>query len=138
MQTRGSRKKPIERERPQSWTKPLPPVTMPGEYRKVVPAVLASYHAHDQAMTNAQQLGRVAFAWPLAGTNEQNLALRTGLVDLNYTTVGDLLQQPQQRGLVVSHARILILGTYVAYANRLPRKGAANKTLPEVLAASEV
>lgn len=66
------------------------------------------------------------------------LALHTSLVDLNHATVGDLFQKSQQRRLVISNARVLVLSPYVANTNRLSGKGAANQTLPEVLAASEV
>ena len=65
------------------------------------------------------------------------LALHTGFVDLYHAAVGDLLEQPEKRGFVVAHTRILILSSYVSNADRFAGESAADKSLSEVLAPSE-
>ena len=64
--------------------------------------------------------------------------LCTGFVDLYDAAVGDLLQQSQQRCLVVSYSRVLVLSADISDADRLAGESAAHKTLSEMLAAAEV
>lgn len=91
----------MERERPQSWTKPSPPVTIPGEYRKVVPALEASLIWLSCFITLLgggsvlSEPALKALRTILWHEVTATLALHTGFVDLNGAAVGDLFEQPQ-------------------------------------------
>lgn len=58
---------------------------------------------------------------------------RTCLIDLDDATVCDLLQQAQQRGLVVSQPRALVVRANVVNPDGPPRDGGAHQALPEAL-----
>jgi len=61
----------------------------------------------------------------------------TCLVDLHDAAIGDLLQKPQQAGLVVPQARVLIARPDVVDADGPSRQRRARQPLPEVAGASE-
>ncbi len=61
----------------------------------------------------------------------------TCLVDLHDAAIGDLLEQPQQAGLVIPQARILVARPDVVDADGPPRQRRARQPLPEVAGASE-
>lgn len=61
----------------------------------------------------------------------------TCLVDLDDAAVCHLLQQPQQRGLIVPQPGALVVGTDVVDPDRPPRDGGAHQALPEALRAAE-
>lgn len=61
----------------------------------------------------------------------------TCLIDLHQAAIGQLLQQAQQRGLVVAQPGALVARTNVINTDGLPRQCGQQQALPEVLAPPE-
>lgn len=119
------------RDVPHSCCRPLPPTTMPGRYRRLVP-VCNRVNGVEQkiALQNACCACDVA--------RQQDITLqRTCLVDLDHAAVGDLLKESQQARLEVSQPWSLVLSADVVNADGPPRQCGAHQTLPKVCAALE-
>jgi hypothetical protein len=62
---------------------------------------------------------------------------RTRLIDFDDASVGHFLQQPQQAGLVVAQARVLVVRSDFVDADGLAADGGAHEALAEALRAFE-
>ena len=126
---------------PQSCTRPEPPVTKPGLYLRLVPAQAQTTRIHSLFIANGiwalQCHSLKACSMALAQALCSRLCLLTGFVYLDNAAVGQLFQQAQQVGLIVTQARAL-----VALADAVNADGAAgergkHQPLPQLLAATE-
>ena len=116
----------------------------PGLYRRLVPGGRARAVAERCERGAAQQppgqggppLRRLLLA-AVGRPGGPGPTSLTRLVDLHNAPVCNLLYEPEQGGLVVTEARVLVVGANVINPNGLAGQRGADQALPEVLAALE-